>query len=71
MAVATTYRAFLPIYGVNFRKRIKFRKWHLKVKSGRKLRAQDAAQWDQQYCSGLGQVLAQEVTSQQFALLSG
>lgn len=71
MTIATTNHALLTIYAVNLKKMIKFRKSHLKVKSGRKLRAQDTAQWDQQYCGGLGQVLAQEITSQQFTLLSG
>lgn len=71
MTLAATSQPMLPIYKINFRKRIKFRKSHLKVKSGRTLRAHDAAQWDQLHEGGLGQVLAQEVTSQPFTLLSG
>ena len=40
----------------------KFRKSHLKVKSGRKLKKQDTAQQDQLYHGGVGQVAAEERT---------
>lgn len=68
MTIATCH-PLLPVY--KFQEEDKVQKISLKSEEWKKLRAHDAAQQDQLCHGGLEKVVSQEITSQQFILLSG